>query len=421
LECLTRPNFFCGQLLTDGDLKAMVDWIETKSALKRFREGWGVACGLDVTCSHKDKEQTRVYVSEGYAVDCCGRDIVVCDPLWYDFKCEKPFDPCCREAQPAQDRNQSRGGAAVEPRLGGIPLSELRAFDLCLRFDEAMSGGQRAIARGDCSPMGDCQYTRVKEKGKLVATEVKDPCLAPTNLAESKYRSELKLFLADLEKRRSSPKDLLGWIPGRLHSFCFVEESLCMLVNPSKDQPSAQPATEGQTGAGTAARAPEEEIFSNLIFYIVQDWRNHYFECVCESCRDNACEGDGVPLARVWVWDKRVGDCKKCNVVYIDSYPPYRRLLSRECSPVHPGCIDLSRYVWRDAVEARQELARSGFTDVKPLPMPTFSEGSIKEFLATLAGEHDLTCAPPGSSLAMKVFPDLCGRNRVVSFEISQK
>src|SRR5262245_31490568 len=138
LECLTRPNFYCGQLLTDSNLKDLVDWVQTKSALQRFREGWGVACGLEVTCSHKDKEQARVYVSEGYAVDCCGRDIVVCEPIWYDFKCDKPFDPCCREPEP--QKAPPKPAVQAQQKLGCIPFSELRAYELCLIFDEKMTG-----------------------------------------------------------------------------------------------------------------------------------------------------------------------------------------------------------------------------------------------------------------------------------------
>ena len=31
LECLVRPNFFCGQLLTDADITALVDWTRSRS------------------------------------------------------------------------------------------------------------------------------------------------------------------------------------------------------------------------------------------------------------------------------------------------------------------------------------------------------------------------------------------------------
>src|SRR5436190_12655870 len=69
LECLVQPRFFCGQLLADQDLTAMVDWVKAKAALQRFRDGWGVVCGLDVHCG----KGGTVTVTPGYAIDCCGR------------------------------------------------------------------------------------------------------------------------------------------------------------------------------------------------------------------------------------------------------------------------------------------------------------------------------------------------------------
>ena len=50
LECLEHPKFFCGQLLTDQDLTSLVQWVQNKSRLLRYRHGWGVVCGLDVRC-----------------------------------------------------------------------------------------------------------------------------------------------------------------------------------------------------------------------------------------------------------------------------------------------------------------------------------------------------------------------------------
>ena len=51
LECLVRPNFFCGQLLTDADLTAVVEWTRRRLVLSRYRDGWGIACGLHVSCA----------------------------------------------------------------------------------------------------------------------------------------------------------------------------------------------------------------------------------------------------------------------------------------------------------------------------------------------------------------------------------
>ena len=42
LECLIRPNYFCGQTLTDRDLTALVEWARTRFGLVRYRAGWGV-------------------------------------------------------------------------------------------------------------------------------------------------------------------------------------------------------------------------------------------------------------------------------------------------------------------------------------------------------------------------------------------
>lgn len=51
LECLCRPRFFPGQLLTDRDLNLLTRYIVEKNKLhNRYLHGWGVACGLEVTC-----------------------------------------------------------------------------------------------------------------------------------------------------------------------------------------------------------------------------------------------------------------------------------------------------------------------------------------------------------------------------------
>lgn len=410
LECLVRPNFYGGQLLTDGNLKDMVDWVQAKSELKRFREGWGVVCGLDVECSHKDKEQNRVYVSQGYAVDCCGRDIVVCDPLWYDFSCERPFDPCCREPKP-HEQNQPLGNAKDKMELlGEIPSTELRAYELCLVFDEKLGGGQRPLVRGDCYPMKECQFTKIYERGTLVAKEIKDPCAKTLIECDDKvYREQLKSLLGTLE-RLKSPKDLLGFVQGRLHSFCFVGDWLCELMKPKQEEKLKPKDVKAKNGAG---KIPEE-----LFLYIVQDFRNHYFRTQCETCTDNACDGTGVPLALVWMWEKQEGPCKICKVVSIDPYPPYRRPFRKGSQRLAGGLVDLSGYIWQDCEDVEASLRKQGFSniackDIKP--------GTLSEYSTWDGQNKDLLCASPESSLCVTAFEDICKRKRVVSFERQQK
>ena len=52
LECLCRPRFFAGQLLTDEDLNRLDHYIVAKNRMhNRHLFGTGVACGLEVVCS----------------------------------------------------------------------------------------------------------------------------------------------------------------------------------------------------------------------------------------------------------------------------------------------------------------------------------------------------------------------------------
>ena len=40
LDCLVKPRFFCGQLLTDADLSVLLDWVKDKTALIYLNDGY---------------------------------------------------------------------------------------------------------------------------------------------------------------------------------------------------------------------------------------------------------------------------------------------------------------------------------------------------------------------------------------------
>jgi hypothetical protein len=76
LQCLERTRFFAGQLLTDADLTNEQNYLLAKNRLhNRYLHGWGVVCGLQLTCSECEGWVT---VNPGYAIDPCGNDIIVC-------------------------------------------------------------------------------------------------------------------------------------------------------------------------------------------------------------------------------------------------------------------------------------------------------------------------------------------------------
>ena len=127
-----QPNFFAGQLLTDDDLQALTTYVVTKQRMhNRFLVGSGVACGLAVTCHPCGGG--RVIVQPGYAVDCCGNDILVPCAVELDINAmvralrislqgQDCGDPC---AEPVKDRSpQSRSAPAAAGQPGTLPTPD---------------------------------------------------------------------------------------------------------------------------------------------------------------------------------------------------------------------------------------------------------------------------------------------------------
>jgi hypothetical protein len=94
LECLCRPRFFAGQLITDTELNAQTDYVIKKNRLHNlYLHGWGVVCGLEVLC-HPSCDGW-VTIKQGYAISPCGDDIIVCDD--HDFDVMAAIEKCLRE------------------------------------------------------------------------------------------------------------------------------------------------------------------------------------------------------------------------------------------------------------------------------------------------------------------------------------
>lgn len=105
LECLERPRYYSGQLLTEAELTSAQDYVLAKSRLhNRYLHGWGVVCGLEVACHEC---AGWVTVRPGYAIDPCGNDIVVCGE--HDFDLLKAIRDC-RGSRPIPDCDPIRPG-----------------------------------------------------------------------------------------------------------------------------------------------------------------------------------------------------------------------------------------------------------------------------------------------------------------------
>jgi hypothetical protein len=83
LECLCRPRFFAGQLLSEQDLNRLDAYIRAKNRLHTLQlHGWGVVNGLAVRC---DPCGSGVVVGTGYGISPCGEDIIVCGDTTVDI------------------------------------------------------------------------------------------------------------------------------------------------------------------------------------------------------------------------------------------------------------------------------------------------------------------------------------------------
>jgi hypothetical protein len=156
-----RPRFFCGQLLTDQDLTASLTWAQNKFRLARYTDGWGVVCGLHV--SKDSKKVGWINVSPGYAVSCCGDDIVLCKDKPFDLG--KVCDPGlvdCSILRSAEAMPQAEAAFFAEKITANV-----YGVDLYLHYKEEEIRFQTALGREACQGEKPCEASRMLETGEL--------------------------------------------------------------------------------------------------------------------------------------------------------------------------------------------------------------------------------------------------------------
>jgi hypothetical protein len=140
LQCLCRPRFFAGQLLSEEDLNRLDCYITEKHKLhNRYLHGWGTVCGLEVRCHSCDDH--FVTVSPGYALSPCGEDIVVCQEDTVNV-CKK-INEC---------RNKERSYDPCKPYSYSPDCPEqTEDWVLAVRYMERPQRGIAALKHGDSS------------------------------------------------------------------------------------------------------------------------------------------------------------------------------------------------------------------------------------------------------------------------------
>jgi hypothetical protein len=140
-----RPKFFGGMLLTEDDLQAAIDYMVAKRKLtNREVFGAGVVCGLTVK---PDPCDTRsVIVSPGYAIECCGNDILV--------SCAETVDII----DLVRDLRQRTGVDCGEP----CDEQPNKDYHLVVCYAETPTAPVAPYAPDDCAT-GDCEFSRISE------------------------------------------------------------------------------------------------------------------------------------------------------------------------------------------------------------------------------------------------------------------
>jgi hypothetical protein len=158
-----RPRFFAGQLLTDEDLHQLDDYVTAKNRLhNRHLFGAGVVCGLEVTVN--PCEPGKVTVQPGYALDCCGNDVVVPCPQVLAvrdeirrLRYETAGGQACGE--PCEDPKPAAGDAQAKP----AEPPPVRRYDLYVAYCEEPTDPVSAYLTDEPCTQPQCEPSRVRE------------------------------------------------------------------------------------------------------------------------------------------------------------------------------------------------------------------------------------------------------------------
>lgn len=160
ITCFERPNYHCGHLLTDADLSLQMKYVVEKNKLRnRALHGHGVACGLKITCDPQCNG--HIIVHEGYAIDDCGNDIVVCETRRFDVMAalrEKKLlwrDHCYDPCEPKKEDS-------CHPK---------QCFYVTICYEEEDRDFETPFQAGCSSGPQQCLPTRTRESFRLDVTD----------------------------------------------------------------------------------------------------------------------------------------------------------------------------------------------------------------------------------------------------------
>lgn len=164
---LTRTRFYDGMFLTQADLENEQLYWRMKRRLTNRALGHGVVWGLRL-----EIDQTgRLRLSPGYALDCCGNDLVV----------ECPVETTIKELWDRADPEVKKGSDAA------------RVIHACIMLEYVECPEQiRPVHRDACNPGGGgCEPSRIRETTRLVLVRPCERRERPTSTDGQLYNNGL--------------------------------------------------------------------------------------------------------------------------------------------------------------------------------------------------------------------------------------
>lgn len=385
-----RPRFYPGQVLTDRDLNALVDWVRGRFALGRFWDGWGAVHGLDVTASADGR---TLSAGPGVAIDPAGMAVEVRagDETSTELPTVADLSGRCSTFT-EKDEKIVIGPYTAESNRWAV-------FDLVL---VAAAVGEQPWAVPGCGPR-QCEDGRTRDGGELHLLRADWP-QKPDTTSPPDSRPEV-----DLLKRFSMYKAE----PGKTYPGAYA---VATVIDELTKELAAQSAL-GRTLPGLAGwlKSPdgEREVGTPWGLARVLGWMADAVrrgppagpDPVLLRERDEArWRRTGVPLARVWA--KRYGS--RYEARYIDPSPPHRRPFG----PDPTAGLDPRAYTGWAFELAQDELRRRGVT-VTDEPA-----GSPADAAALLNLYDDEPMFVPGTDAVARVrdWPG-DGVGRVVAFD----
>jgi hypothetical protein len=398
LTCLVQPRFFCGQLLTDTDLTAMINWSRQRFGLTRYRQGWGVVCGLYLRADPENS--SGIILEPGYAIDCCGNDILVCADAPIDLTSNLP-PAGCDDIGISQTSASTRGDQTEQQPVATAVL------DLVLRYHTQGTLPQTALGRGSCGSSSSCEYSRTLETSIVEARQVSGNLMKATP-RQTSIQTRQEEYQAALVWILRLMNDVQNNLQNNQPSDATTRLTSWLKTHPPQVYPSLQYDLDGMD--------PESKLTTEYFLKLLLDYRLSLLHYNCFACKEDS----GVQLGRVYLEKMSENDPYRITRIYDTA--DYQRRITDElvvgCNGVWPGCLETGQLLRQLPHMVALRLQHSGFPDklIQWEKIEYKSRNELKSYLEILKSDAVVIC--PDQADPVKVYTTtLDGVDLVVGFK----